>query len=162
MCIATSLATLLTRLLPLFLPFFKATPATYESSWARDQIWTAAAGLYHKMEMADRAASVPYTVVSGNSRSLTHWARSGIEPATSWFLVRFVSGAPGRELLSCLILKCEIVLLKLYIKYFILWKVELISTKKFFLFQKTAFPHKDPDPRWHIEWHPVLQEQSCL
>ena len=28
--------------------------------------------------------------VHGNARSLTHWARPGIEPATSWILVRFV------------------------------------------------------------------------
>ena len=28
----------------------------------------------------------------------THWARPGIEPETSWFLARFVSAAPRREL----------------------------------------------------------------
>ena len=33
----------------------------------------------------------------GNTRSLTHWATPGIEPATSWFLVRFVSTTPQRE-----------------------------------------------------------------
>ena len=29
--------------------------------------------------------------VHGNTRSLTHWARPGIEPTTSWFLVGFVN-----------------------------------------------------------------------
>ena len=30
----------------------------------------------------------------------THWARPGIEPKTSWFLVRFISAAPRQELLK--------------------------------------------------------------
>ena len=34
----------------------------------------------------------------GNTRSLTHWERPGIEPASSWFLVRFISAAPPQEL----------------------------------------------------------------
>ena len=33
-----------------------------------------------------------------NAGSSTHWARPGIKPATSWFLVGFVSAAPRREL----------------------------------------------------------------
>ena len=35
---------------------------------------------------------------SGQHRSLTHWVRPGIKAATSWFLVRFISAAPRREL----------------------------------------------------------------
>ena len=35
--------------------------------------------------------SVTYTTARGNARSLTHWARPGIEPATSWFLVGFIN-----------------------------------------------------------------------
>ena len=46
------------------------------------------------------ATSVAYITAHGNARSLTHWARPGIEPATSWFLVRFVSAVPVWELLS--------------------------------------------------------------
>ena len=41
-----------------------------------------------------RAASATY----GNAGSLTHWVRPGIEPASSWILVRFVSTNPRREL----------------------------------------------------------------
>ena len=44
------------------------------------------------------AVSVTYTTAHGNAGSLTHWARSGITPATSWFLVRFVSTVPQQEL----------------------------------------------------------------
>ena len=45
------------------------------------------------------ATSTTYTTAHGNARSLTHWARPGIEPTTSWFLVRFVSAASRWELL---------------------------------------------------------------
>ena len=50
-----------------------------------------------------RAASATYITAHGNPRSLTHWARPGTEPATSWFLVRFVhhcatTGTPRRYL----------------------------------------------------------------
>ena len=38
-----------------------------------------------------RAASATYTTAHSNARSLTHWARAGTEPATSWFLVGFVN-----------------------------------------------------------------------
>ena len=38
---------------------------------------------------------------SGNTTSVTHGARPGIEPSTSWFLVGLVSAAPRRELPGC-------------------------------------------------------------
>ena len=37
------------------------------------------------------AASETYTTAQGNDGSLTHWARPGIEPASSWTLVRFLT-----------------------------------------------------------------------
>ena len=37
-----------------------------------------------------QASSSTYTTAHGNTGSLTHWVRPGIEPATSWFLVRFI------------------------------------------------------------------------
>ena len=43
--------------------------------------------------------SVTYTTAHSNARSLTHRARPGIEPSTSWFLVGFISAAPQWELL---------------------------------------------------------------
>ena len=46
----------------------------------------------------------PNTTTHGNAGSLTQWARPGIEPATSWFLVRFISTAPWQELLEKLFL----------------------------------------------------------
>ena len=45
------------------------------------------------------AMSVTYTTVHGNTRSLTHWARPGIEPPTSWFLDSLTT-VPRWELLK--------------------------------------------------------------
>ena len=48
----------------------------------------------HRIE----AESVTYTTAHVNARSLTHWARLGIEPASSWILVGFISTEPQQEL----------------------------------------------------------------
>ena len=45
-----------------------------------------------------RAVSVNYTTAHSNVGSLTHWVRPGIEPASSWILVRFVTTEPQRKL----------------------------------------------------------------
>ena len=39
-----------------------------------------------------------YATTRGNSRSSTHWARPGIEPITSWFLVGLLTTEPRQEL----------------------------------------------------------------
>ena len=44
------------------------------------------------------AVSVTYTTAHSNARSLTHWARPEMEPASSWMLVKFISAEPQREL----------------------------------------------------------------
>ena len=41
-----------------------------------------------------RPTAVTYTTAHGNTRSLTHRARPGMERASSWMLVRFVSPEP--------------------------------------------------------------------
>ena len=50
-----------------------------------------------------QAAFATYTTAHSNAESLTHWARPGIEPETSWFLVGFVSAAPLWELLKVIL-----------------------------------------------------------
>ena len=42
-----------------------------------------------------------YTTAHRNAGFLTHWARPGIEPASSQILVRFVFSEPWQELLWC-------------------------------------------------------------
>ena len=44
------------------------------------------------------ATSATCTTASSNARSLTHWARPGIKPTSSWILVGFISPVPWREL----------------------------------------------------------------
>ena len=55
---------------------FRATSSAYESSQARGQIRAASSSLHHS---------------HSHTRSLTHWARPGIQPASSWTLVGFLT-----------------------------------------------------------------------
>ena len=78
---------------------FRAAPTAYGGSQARGQI---------------RATAETYTTAHSKAGSLTHWVRPGIEPATSWFLVRFVSTVPQRELLSWLFKVCFVISINWY------------------------------------------------
>ena len=83
-----------------FFVFFRATPMARGGSQARGPIgecshWPTPQAQPRQIW----ATSVTYITVLGNTRSLTHWARPGITPATSWFPVRFVSAALWQELL---------------------------------------------------------------
>ena len=62
---------------------FRATPTAHGGSQARGQIKTVAASLLHSCS---------------NARSLTHWARPGIEPVSSWTWVGLVSTETWWEL----------------------------------------------------------------
>ena len=68
-------------------------------SQARRQIRAVAAGLCQSQQHQIQASCATHTITHGNARSLTHWgARPGIEHASSWMLVRFVSTEPQWEL----------------------------------------------------------------
>ena len=84
----------------LFFFFFRASPVTYGSLQAT--------GSYQgyncrptpqPQQCGIWATSANHSVAHSSARSLTHWARPGIEPACSWILVVFVSAEPQRELL---------------------------------------------------------------
>ena len=62
---------------------FRAAPSAYGHSQARDRI---------------RAIAAISNCSHSNGRSLTHWARPGIELASSWILAGFVSTTPQQEL----------------------------------------------------------------
>ena len=66
-----------------FFWLFRATPVACGSSQARGQIKAAAAGLHHSHSKAG---------------FLTHWVGPGIEPTSSWILVRFITTKPQQEL----------------------------------------------------------------
>ena len=76
-----------------------ATPAVYGGSQTSGPIGAVAASLcqsHNNSGSEPRLQPTPqltatYTSAHGNAGSLTHWARLGIEPATSWFLVGFVN-----------------------------------------------------------------------
>ena len=75
-----------------FLSLFRAAPEAFGNYQARGQIGAPAAGLHTTPQQHGiRATSVTYTTVHGDARSLTHWVRPWIEPASSWILVGFVN-----------------------------------------------------------------------
>ena len=76
----------------IFLSFFRAAPVAYGGSQARGPIGAVVASLHRSHSNTGiQAASATYNVAHSNPGSLTHWARSGIEPAFSWILVGFVN-----------------------------------------------------------------------
>ena len=66
-----------------FVFFLGPPPAAYGGSQAKGWIGAVATSLYHS---------------HSNARSLTHWLRLGIEPESSWILVRFDTTEPLWEL----------------------------------------------------------------
>ena len=77
---------------------FRATPAAYGSAQARGGIGAAAAGLhYSHSSIGIWATFVTYTSAYGNTRSLTHWERPGIEPTSSWTLVGLLTTEPQQD-----------------------------------------------------------------
>ena len=50
--------------------------------------------------MRIQAVSGTYTMAHSNARTLIHWERPGIQPASSWMLVGFISAEPWWELLD--------------------------------------------------------------
>ena len=79
-----------------FFLLFRAAPA-YEDSQARSPIRAVATPQPQQCRI--QAASGTYTTAHSNAKSLTNWERPRIKPATSLFLVGFVSTAPRWELL---------------------------------------------------------------
>ena len=80
----------------LFICFFRATLTVCGSSQTRGRIGATAAGLHRS---------------HSNTGSLTHWARPGIEPTSSWILLSLLTTEPWRELLnSTFSLKWELTL----------------------------------------------------
>ena len=45
-----------------------------------------------------RICHLNYSTAHGNAGSLTHWAKPGIKPASSWILVRLISAVPQWEI----------------------------------------------------------------
>ena len=83
------------------------------SMWRFPGFWglirAKATGLCHSHSNTRiQAVSATCATAQGNAGSLTHWVRPLIEPATSWFLVGFVSSTPRQELHQPIVLFKEI------------------------------------------------------
>ena len=90
---------LLTLLLLLLLLLFRASPTTYGDLQARGPFGATGCRPTPQLQQCRiQASSATYTTAHGSTRSLTHWARPGIETAPSWFLVRFVYAVSRQEL----------------------------------------------------------------
>jgi len=75
-----------------FLPFLGLLPKAYGSSQARGPIGAVATSLFQSNSNESfQATSANYTTAHSNATSLTHWARPGSKPMTSWFIVRFIN-----------------------------------------------------------------------
>ena len=64
---------------------FRAVPVAHGGSQPTGPIRAAATG--HSHSNARSAPQLTYIMAQGKARSLIHWTRPRIEPATSWFLV---------------------------------------------------------------------------
>ena len=82
--------------------FFRAGPMAYGGPQARGRIRAVTTSLHHNHsnDKSKLRLWFIYTTAHSNARSLTHWAKPGIIPASSWILVRFLSAEPQWELLN--------------------------------------------------------------
>ena len=80
---------------------FRATPVVYGGSQARGPIGATAASLHHTHSntRSSHICDLNHSSIPG--------ARPGIEPATSWFLVGFISAVPQWELQAYKLLHSE-------------------------------------------------------
>ena len=101
------LAPSLNKLPPFFFCHFRAAPVAYGCAQAKSKnrsysCWP----ISQPQQCQIWAYAVTYAAACGNGWSLTYWARPGIEPTSSWILVRFVilwatRGTPTSPLLGC-------------------------------------------------------------
>ena len=73
---------------------YTVTPVTYGSPQARGRIGSIATRLHHShshWQHQIRATSAIYTTAHGSTRSLTHWMRPGIKPASSQTLCQVLN-----------------------------------------------------------------------
>ena len=75
-----------------------AAPVAYGGSQARGQIKAVASAYTKTTATPDLSHVCALHCSSWQHQILTQWARSGIKPASSWMLVRFVSAEPWRAL----------------------------------------------------------------
>ena len=96
---------LFTYLFCLFI-FSRAAPMAHGGSWARSPMGAVAPASARATGTWDPSRKCDLHTACSNAGSLTHWARLGIKPATSRFLVRFVNHCATTETLSSFLCVC--------------------------------------------------------
>ena len=77
---------------------FRAKPTAYRSFQAGGWIGAAAAGLHHSHSNTRSKPHLwPTPQLMATPDPLSHWARTGIKPTSSWIRVGFVTSEPQRE-----------------------------------------------------------------
>ena len=75
-----------------FFSLFRAAPAAYRSSQARGWITVTAASLHYSHSNSGSELHLqPTPQLMATPDPLTHWERPGIQPTSSWILVRFLT-----------------------------------------------------------------------
>ena len=85
------------RFIYLFLVFLTPNPRHMEVSRLGSNWSCSRRPMPQPQQSQIRAESASYTTDQGNGRSLTHWARPGIEPESSWALFGSVTTEPQWE-----------------------------------------------------------------
>ena len=88
------------------------------------------------------AASATYTTVQGNTGSLTHWVRPGMEPTTSWLLVGLVNHSATRGTpLFCFLIVCCRQINPEVLPIFTLWNLKLYPLLIFITLERSHWTY---------------------
>ena len=74
-----------------FFFLFRAAPVAYEIPWLGVELELQMKSIPQSQQLGIQAISANYDAACGNARSLTHRARPGVEPASSWTLIGFLT-----------------------------------------------------------------------
>ena len=83
-----------------FVCIFRFSPWAYGSSYARGGIRAVAADLHTPQPQQRQIWATAYTTTHSNAGLLTHWARPGMEPSSSWILAGLITPEPRQQLLD--------------------------------------------------------------
>ena len=129
-----------------FFLLFRVAHVAYGGSQARDQIGAVAAPQPQQRRI--QATSVTYTTAHSDAGSLTYWARPGIEPVSSWMLVRLVNCWATTGTLRVFIFNIN------------------MQLPQHYLLKESYYPHVIVlVPLWKATWlyiYPSISELYCL
>ena len=116
-----------------FFCLFRVAPAAYGGSQARGRIRAIYTGLSHShSKTGSKQCLWPTPQLTAMLDPLTHWARPGIEPESSWTLIRFASSEPWWEFHTTLffigIKSYSMCLNTIILNFWMLWDCSLLCS----------------------------------